>query len=76
MHDYIKISMNSAKKKIVDDATSKFCFELLGYDFMIDSFGQLFLIEVNVNPSLEESCNYLKILIPRMISKFSFSSKR
>ena len=33
--------------------------ELFGYDFMIDEDFNTWLIEVNTNPSLSESSNYL-----------------
>jgi hypothetical protein len=42
-------------------------FELFGYDFMIDEDFNVWLIEVNTNPSLAESSIYLKELVPRMI---------
>jgi D-alanine-D-alanine ligase-like ATP-grasp enzyme len=34
-------------------------FELFGYDFMIDEDFNVWLIEVNTNPSLTESAHYL-----------------
>jgi Tubulin-tyrosine ligase family len=43
------------------------CMEILGYDFMIDSHCKPWLIEVNTNPCLELSSNYLSILIPAMV---------
>ena len=45
----------------------KFCFEIFGYDFMIDNDLKPWLIEVNTNPCLEESNKLLKTLIPRML---------
>lgn len=45
------------------------CFEIFGYDFMIDSAYNTWLIEVNTNPCLEESSDLLKALLPRMIGK-------
>mmetsp|Transcript_41433 Transcript_41433/g.63207 ORF Transcript_41433/g.63207 Transcript_41433/m.63207 type:complete len:132 (+) Transcript_41433:2560-2955(+) len=42
-------------------------FELFGYDFMVDEDFNVWLIEVNTNPSLSESALYLRSLIPRMI---------
>jgi hypothetical protein len=45
----------------------KGCFEILGFDFMIDADLTVWLIEVNTNPCLEESSGLLKILLPRML---------
>jgi tubulin---tyrosine ligase len=42
-------------------------FEILGYDFLIDSDFHVWLIEVNTNPCLELSSPYLELLIPKMI---------
>lgn len=44
----------------------KECFELFGYDFMIDQEYKTWLIEINSNPSLDESGELLKMLMPRM----------
>jgi len=46
------------------------CFEIFGYDFMIDSDLKVWLIEVNTNPCLEESSPILEELLPRMIGLF------
>ena len=43
------------------------CFELFGFDYMIDSECRPWLIEVNTNPCLEESSGILRKLLPRMI---------
>lgn len=49
-------------------ANSKnYSFELFGYDFMVDINKHLWLIEVNTNPSIEESGVLLKNLLPKMI---------
>lgn len=32
-----------------------YCFEIFGYDFIVDEYNNLYLIEVNTNPCLEES---------------------
>ena len=43
------------------------CFEIFGYDFIIDQDFNLWLIEVNTNPCIEESSSLLRMLLPRMI---------
>ena len=45
----------------------KQCFEIFGYDFMIDEFLKPWLIEVNTNPCLEETSALLRQLLPRML---------
>jgi len=40
---------------------------LFGYDFIFDEDFNLYLIEVNTNPCIEESSNLLKTLLPRML---------
>lgn len=46
----------------------KNCFEIFGYDFIIDEFYNVWLIEVNTNPCIELSSPILCQLIPRMIN--------
>jgi D-alanine-D-alanine ligase-like ATP-grasp enzyme len=64
--ELIMISMESVKEKINMNNRS-YCFEIFGYDFIIDASGKVWLIEVNTNPCLEESSPLLKRIIPRMI---------
>ena len=45
----------------------KHCFELFGFDFMLDSDFNVWLIEVNTNPCIEESSKLLQTLLPRML---------
>jgi D-alanine-D-alanine ligase-like ATP-grasp enzyme len=56
-----------ATRKIIDPNKRRNCFELFGYDFIIDEDLNVWLIEVNTNPCIEESSTILKILLPRMI---------
>ena len=44
------------------------CFELLGFDFMLDADLRVDLIEINSNPCLETwSCPLLENLIPKLV---------
>ena len=42
------------------------CFELFGFDFIIDTSFAVWLIEVNTNPCLEESSQFLTQMLQRM----------
>ena len=56
-----------ATRKLIDPLKRKSCFELFGYDFIIDEDFNIWLIEVNTNPCIEESSTILKVYLPRMI---------
>lgn len=47
----------------------KNCFQVFGYDFMLDATGRLWLLEVNCNPCLEESSELLRRLIPKLLTE-------
>ena len=66
MKDLIKLSMNSVRYKI-NSNDRKFCFEVFGYDFLIDAELNVWLIEVNTNPCIEEPNDYMKMIVPRML---------
>ena len=66
MHEIVIKTFNAVRKTI-DPNRRKFCFELFGYDFILDEDFNQWLIEVNTNPCLEESSELLKSLLPRMI---------
>lgn len=55
----IETTLIAARQKI-NKNNRKFCFEILGYDFMIDNELKPWLIEVNTNPCIEESNAFLK----------------
>ena len=64
--EIVKITMKSVKDKI-NKNNRNFQFEIFGYDFMMDKDFNLFLIEINTNPGLEESSPWIKIIVPRML---------
>lgn len=63
----IVIKTFNAVRKHIDPNRRKHCFELFGYDFILDVDFNVWLIEVNTNPCIEESSNILKVYLPRMI---------
>ena len=71
MKESIVHNLESVRKKLKITTNSKgqgSCFELFGYDFIIDANYGLWLIEVNTNPCLEESSALLSRYIPRMVN--------
>ena len=64
--EIIKIAFNSVKDKINLLKRTR-CFELFGCDFLIDEKYNPFLIEININPGLEESSPLIAMLTPRLI---------
>jgi hypothetical protein len=66
MKRMVIMSLESVKKKI-NSNDRKHCFEIYGYDFMVDELMKPWLIEVNTNPCIEESSPILEKLLPRML---------
>ena len=62
----IILSANSIKGKI-NLSNRANCFEIFGYDFILDINYRPFLLEINTNPGYEESSPLIKMLVPRMI---------
>ena len=60
------MTLKSVEQKL-NPNNKKHCFEIYGYDFMIDLDLRPWLIEVNTNPCLEETSALLRQLLPRMI---------
>jgi hypothetical protein len=56
-----------ANKKIMKPTKIKDCFELFGYDFLVDEDYRTWLIEVNTNPYLGTPNEFLKVLIKKMV---------
>lgn len=64
---YLVVKTFESIKKKLNSENRKFCFELFGFDFIIDQDFTVWLIEVNTNPCLDESSALLKGLLPRML---------
>jgi hypothetical protein len=62
----IEMTLKSVEQKL-NPNNKKHCFEIFGYDFMVDEDLQPWLIEVNTNPCLEETSALLRLFLPRMI---------
>jgi D-alanine-D-alanine ligase-like ATP-grasp enzyme len=54
MKNLVVTSMQSVKKNFLQKEY-KYCFEIFGYDFIIDDAMHVWLIEINTNPCIEES---------------------
>ena len=54
-------------KKVLNPHKRKNCFELFGFDFLIDEDFRIWLIEVNTNPYLGVPNDYIKGLLPKMV---------
>ena len=61
------MSLLATKKKLNPNRRVQ-CFDIYGYDFILDNDFNTWLIEANTNPCLEESSELLKMLLPRMIN--------
>lgn len=46
-----------------------YCFELFGLDFMLDTTGSVFLIEINTGPALQRHGKVLEELMPKVIEE-------
>ena len=64
--DLILISMNSVKNKLMR-TNNVLCFEIFGYDFIIDNNFKPWILEINNNPGLAISSPLIEKLIPRML---------
>ena len=54
-------------RKTINPNKRKNCFELFGFDFLIDEDFRVWLIEVNTNPYLGIPNDYIRLLLPNMI---------
>lgn len=66
IHDIIIDTFLSVRKSL-NSGNRKDCFELFGFDFLIDEDMRVWLIEVNTNPYLGMPNKYISELIPKML---------
>ena len=66
LKDIIKTTMLCGKNRF-NKNNRQSQFEVFGYDFMMDSDFNVFLIEINTNPGLEISSPWIQIIVPRML---------
>ena len=67
MQNIVKVTFMSAKDSFCKDSNCNSCFEIFGFDFIVDSAFKAWLIEVNTNPCLEESSRILKEYIKKVL---------
>ena len=66
MKDVAVMTVQSVRRKL-NAEERLFCFEIFGFDFIIDKAFKVWLIEINTNPCLEESSRLLGMILPRMV---------
>lgn len=66
MKDLVIDSLLSVRKTINPNGRKQ-CFELFGYDFLIDEDLRVWLIEINTNPYLGTPNKDMEILVPQML---------
>ena len=57
----------AACKEKINKFNRKRCFEIFGCDLIADDMWNVFLVEINTNPGLDESSGVIRELLPRMI---------
>jgi hypothetical protein len=62
----VKISFKSVGNKLLR-VTPVLCFEIFGYDFILDNDFRPWILEINNNPGLGISSPVIQKLVPRMI---------
>ena len=63
----IRLTGGAAAKGKMNFMNAKNCFEIFGYDFILDENYRPYLLEINSNPGLEISSPLISQLLPRMI---------
>lgn len=72
MKKLVWISLQACKDRVVDRPNS---FELFGYDFMVDTYGVVWIIECNSSPDLSFSTATTKALVSKMMPELANVSR-
>ena len=64
----MRVCLNGALGKLNPNSRTG-CFEVFGFDFIVDSEFCVWLIECNTNPCIELSSPLLERLVPEMLSE-------
>ena len=67
MKDLIIDSFMSVRSKM-NPRNRKACFELFGFDFLLDEDYRVWLIEINTNPYMGTPSKDMKKLVPKLIN--------
>jgi hypothetical protein len=63
----IRLTAGAAIRGKMNYMNAKNCFEIFGYEFILDENYRPYLLEINTNPGLEISSPLISQLLPRMI---------
>ena len=55
-------------KRHLNKNNRKYCFQLFGYDLILDRNLKTWLIEINTNPGIDETTPHLSMLVARMVN--------